>query len=105
MGANLHKFSEELDFHCPKEKMFLPLKKTNKKEFNLDLTYKRFAFLKSMEKHKKEQEEYESYLRKSAVIVDVNVDVDVNVSDDNLLIVDEQSDDDNNDDDDKDAHD
>lgn len=103
MGANLHKFSEELDFHCPKEKSFLPLKKTNKKEFNLDLTYKRFAFLKSMEKHKKEQEEYESYLRKSAVIVDV--DVDVNVSDDNLLIVDEQSDDDNNDDDDKDAHD
>lgn len=102
MGANLHKFSEELDFHCPKEKMFLPLKKTNKKEFNLDLTYKRFAFLKSMEKHKKEQEEYESYLRKSAVIVDV--DVDVNVSDDNLLIVDEQSDDDNNDDD-EDAHD
>lgn len=102
MGANLHKFSEELDFHCPKEKSFLPLKKTNKKEFNLDLTYKRFAFLKSMEKHKKEQEEYESYLRKSAVIVDV--DVDVNVSDDNLLIVDEQSDDDNNDDD-EDAHD
>lgn len=102
MGANLHKFSEELDFHCPKEKSFLPLKKTNKKEFNLDLAYKRFAFLKSMEKHKKEQEEYESYLRKSAVIVDV--DVDVNVSDDNLLIVDEQSDDDNNDDD-EDAHD
>lgn len=46
MGRNLDSFTDEFGFVTKKEKIFLPLKKS-KKEFNLDLAYKRFAFLKS----------------------------------------------------------
>lgn len=66
MGRNLDSFTDEFGFVTKKENIFLPLKKS-KKEFNLDLAYKRFAFLKSMEVHKKGQHEYEKYLRQSQV--------------------------------------
>jgi hypothetical protein len=62
LGRNLYIFAEEFDFTSGKKKEFLPIVK-GKKHFTLQLAYKRYAFLKGMEKHKKEQKEYEEFLR------------------------------------------
>lgn len=67
LARNLDKFSEEFHFSNGKEKeaKFLPLRK-GKAEFNLDLAYDRYSFLKTMEVHKKDQLNYEQFLRNSA---------------------------------------
>ena len=67
LARNLDKFSEEFHFSNGKEKeaKFLPLRK-GKAEFNLDLAYDRYSFLKTMEVHKKDQVNYEQFLRNSA---------------------------------------
>lgn len=76
MGRNLDSFTDEFNFLARTDNSFLPLKKS-KKEFNLDLAYKRYAFLKSMEVHKKGQHEYEKYLRQPHINSDSGCDDDV----------------------------
>ena len=58
------------------------------KEFALDKVYERFAFLKSLQKHKEQQKAYESILRGTAE----EVTAENEIPDDEILItVDENS--------------
>ena len=49
LGRNLDMFAEEFDFTSGTSQIV-----KGKKHFNLQLAYERYAFLKGMEKHKKE---------------------------------------------------
>ena len=55
-------FADEFGFHKKKESKYVPLKSSGK-DFALDKAYERFAFMKSLEKHKERQSEYEKILR------------------------------------------
>jgi hypothetical protein len=57
-------FSEEFDFVSKKAHKFLPFQKSNK-EFDLELGYTRFAFLKAMDRHKEQQRILETTLTPS----------------------------------------
>ena len=60
LGRNLDLFSEEFGFESNKIPKFLPLKRS-KKEFDLELGYTRFAFLKAMDRHKEQQKNFRNY--------------------------------------------
>lgn len=62
VARNLDLFQEEFSFTCNKQERYLSLKSTGK-DFDLDKAYKRFAFLKRLEQHKKHQQSYEQFLR------------------------------------------
>ena len=62
MAQNLDMFGEEFSFEKQKKKTFLQLRKSTK-GFDLDAAYARYAFLKSMEKHKERQKISETRLR------------------------------------------
>ena len=62
LASNLDRFAEEFDFKNEKNERFMPVKMSGK-EFALDKAYERFAFLKSLQKHKEQQKAYESILR------------------------------------------
>ena len=55
-------FSDEFGFACKRDEKFLPLKCSGK-DFDSDKAYKRYAFIKSLERHKEEQQKYEQLLR------------------------------------------
>ncbi len=57
MGAanNLNLFSEEFQFPCEPVERYLPMKK-NRADFDIDAAYERYAFLKTLNKHKEKQE-------------------------------------------------
>lgn len=61
LGRNLDLFAEEFNFTNERKEKFLPLLKN--KKFNLQLAYERYAFIKGMEKPKKDQRDYEKFLR------------------------------------------
>ena len=61
LGRNLDMFADEFNCRSERKKRFLPILKS--KKFNLQLAYERYAFLKGMEKHKKDQIVYENFLR------------------------------------------
>ena len=65
MGAanNLNLFSEEFQFPCEPVERYLPMKK-NSADFDVDAAYERYAFLKTLNKHKEKQARYENVLRK-----------------------------------------
>lgn len=62
VASNLDLFQDEFQFDSKKENQYLPLK-SSRKDFNLELAYKRFAFLRTLEQHKKKQQAYEHFLR------------------------------------------
>ncbi|KAK3754178.1 hypothetical protein QZH41_020604, partial [Actinostola sp. cb2023] len=62
VASNLDLFQEEFGFDSKKQDRYLPLKSSGK-DFDLDQAYKRFAFLKMIEQHKKKQQNYEHILR------------------------------------------
>ena len=62
LASNLDLFADEFSFHKKKESKYVPLKSSGK-DFALDKAYERFAFMKSLEKHKERQSEYEKILR------------------------------------------
>ena len=53
LGRNLDMFAQEFNFRSERKEKFLPILKS--KKFNLQVAYERYAFLKGMEKHKKDQ--------------------------------------------------
>lgn len=59
---NLSLFSEEFNFPCKPAEKYIPMRK-NAASFNLEAAYERYAFLKSLDKHKEKQSRYESILR------------------------------------------
>ena len=65
MGAanNLSLFSEEFNFPCQPTERYIPMRKRSA-DFNVDAAYERYAFLKSLDKHKEKQACYENILRK-----------------------------------------
>ena len=90
-ASNLELFSSEFGFKSSKAKKYLPLKKSGK-DFDLERTYQRYAFLKALEQHKVQQNQYEHILRHEAVdeshlefvehdTVDDDIDADENVDD------------------------
>ncbi len=62
LASNLDLFADEFGFRKKKESKYVPLKSSGK-DFALDRAYERFAFMKSLEKHKERQSEYEKILR------------------------------------------
>ena len=64
LANNLDRFSAEFGFKCNRNPKYMP-KKSAGKEFALEKAYERFAFIKSLEKHKEQQVEYESMLRRT----------------------------------------
>jgi len=66
LAQNLDMFAQEFGFQCNKKTKFLPLKK-NQKEFDLDLAYSRYAFLKSMERHRENQALLDATLRGNSI--------------------------------------
>jgi hypothetical protein len=62
VASNLDLFAEEFKFKSGKKSKFIHLKSCGK-EFDINRAYERFAFLKSLEQHKKQQRQYESVLR------------------------------------------
>ena len=90
-ASNLELFSSEFGFKSSKAKKYLPLKKSGK-DFDLERAYQRYAFLKALEQHKVQQNQYEHILRHEAVdeshlefvehdTVDDDTDADENVDD------------------------
>ena len=73
VARNLDLFQEEFGFKSHKEAKYLPLTNSGKK-FDLDQAYKRFAFLKKLEKHKEEQQKYEETLRGFSSTLEHSVD-------------------------------
>ena len=63
LASNLDRFSDEFGFKCKRNPKYMP-KKNAGKEFALEKAYERFAFIKSLEKHKEQQAEYETMLRR-----------------------------------------
>ncbi|KXJ22711.1 hypothetical protein AC249_AIPGENE10879 [Exaiptasia diaphana] len=61
LAQNLDMFKDEFGFHISEKKKFLLLKKNN--DFDLDQAYARFAFLKSLERHKEKQSILNATLR------------------------------------------
>lgn len=59
--------------------------KVSGKEFALDKAYERFAFLKSLQKHKEQQETYEHILRRTGE------DTEEDISDEIVINMDEPS--------------
>lgn len=72
-ASNLDLFQKEFDFVSDKQPKFLPLQSSGK-DFDLDRAYKRFAFLKSLEYHKKTQRDYEQILRGQGTVEEVTKD-------------------------------
>ena len=96
LASNLDRFAEEFDFKCEKKERFMPVKMSSK-EFALDKAYERFAFLKSLQKHKEQQKTYEQILRGTGE----EVNAENEFTDEILITVDENSSsNDSNDDDD-----
>lgn len=62
VASNLDLFKSEFGFHTTEVKKNLSLKK-NKKEYNLEHAYERYAFMKALEHHRQVQSEYERVLR------------------------------------------
>ena len=66
VAGNLDLFQKEFNFKCEKNKQYLPLNKSGK-EFDLDRAYERYAFMKSLERHKEKQRKYEQIIRHEPV--------------------------------------
>ena len=64
LASNLDRFSAEFGLKCDNNPKYMP-KKNAVREFTLEKAYERFAFIKSLEKHKEQQAEYENMLRKT----------------------------------------
>ena len=62
VAGNLDLFNREFNFESGRAKKYLPLQ-SNGKEFDLDRAYERYAFMKSLERHKEAQRRYEQILR------------------------------------------
>lgn len=56
-------FSDEFQFTCEQAKCYLP-KRSSGDCFDLDKSYARYAFMKSLDKHKEQQAKYEQVLRR-----------------------------------------
>jgi hypothetical protein len=69
-ASNLDLFQKEFDFVSYKQPKFLPLQSSGK-DFDLDRAYKRFAFLKSLEYHKKTQRDYEQILHGKGTVEEI----------------------------------
>jgi hypothetical protein len=63
VASNLQLFSDEFQFTCEQAKCYLP-KRSSGDSFDLDKSYARYAFMKSLEKHKEQQAKYEQVLRR-----------------------------------------
>ena len=85
MARNLDMFAEEFGFEKKMKESFLRLKKSGK-DFDLDLAYTRYAFLKSMEKHKERQKVLETRLRGDNRLEE---SADVNDADDVVFLCEE----------------
>ncbi len=66
VAGNLDLFQKEFNFKCEKAKQYLPLQSSGK-EFDLDRAYERYAFMKSLERHKETQRRYEQIIRHEPV--------------------------------------
>ena len=66
VAGNLDLFQKEFNFKCEKDKQYLPLNSSGK-DFDLDRAYERYAFMKSLERHKKKQRQYEQIIRHEPV--------------------------------------
>ena len=64
LASNMDKFSEEFNFDYERNPTYMPMKQSGK-EFDLERAYERFAFVKSLERHKEQQANYEKVLRKT----------------------------------------
>ena len=64
LASNLDRFTEEFKFKFEKNEKYMPLKDSGK-EFALDKAYERFAFMKSLERHREKQATYEHILRRT----------------------------------------
>lgn len=84
LASNLDRFSEEFSFKHEKNQRYMPIKVSGK-EFALDKAYERFAFLKSLQKHKEQQETYEHILRRTGE------DTEEDISDEIVINMDEPS--------------
>ena len=62
VAGNLHLFRDEFNFKSKEDKQYLPLHSSGK-DFDLDCAYERYAFMKSLERHKEAQQSYEKVLR------------------------------------------
>ena len=87
LASNLDRFAEEFGFKNEKSERFMPFKMSGK-EFALGKAYERFAFLKSLQKHKEQQKEYERILKGTGE----EVAAENEIPDDEILVtVDENS--------------
>lgn len=64
LAGNLDKFTEEFSFHSQENQQYMPVRKSGK-AFAIDKAYERFAFIKSLEKHKEQQAYYDTILRRT----------------------------------------
>ena len=64
LAGNLDKFMEEFSFHSQENQQYMPVRKSGK-AFAIDKAYERFAFIKSLEKHKEQQAYYDTILRRT----------------------------------------
>ena len=62
VANNLEMFQEEFDFKSNKNVKYLPLKSSGK-SLIWNRAYKRFAFLRKLDRHKEQQEKYANTLR------------------------------------------
>ncbi|CAB4006400.1 Hypothetical predicted protein [Paramuricea clavata] len=69
-ASNLDLFKKEFDFVSDKQPKFIPLQSSGK-DFDLDRAYKWFAFLKSLEYHKKTQHDYEQILHGKGTVEEI----------------------------------
>ncbi len=64
LASNLDRFTEEFNFKFEKNPKYMPMRNSGK-EFALDKAYERFAFMKSLERHREQQASYEHILRRT----------------------------------------
>lgn len=91
VASNLDLFQVEFGFTSNKQEKYLPLKSSGK-DFDLDKAYKRFAFLKKLEQHKKQQQSYEHFLRGQEHAVSVAGQSEDGTEEEILVVVDQESD-------------
>lgn len=85
LASNLDRFTEEFKFKFEKNEKYMPMRNSGK-EFALDKAYERFAFMKSLERHREKQATYEHILRRTTDELTVS---DEDVFDEIAVVVDE----------------
>ena len=89
LASNLDLFIQECGFNS-KETKYVPLRSSGT-DFNLKKAYERFAFMKSLERHKEKQSEYEKILRGETATISEDTVSESNTNDMLVVMEEEES--------------